>query len=86
MRPGSPDEQPLSSLVIARESEATSAADCRTCAARSSCISYGWRSPTGLWFEGAVVLRPRPGCRGFVGRGDDIREHFVHSTAVVKDH
>jgi hypothetical protein len=50
--------------------------DCRTCAERARCISYGWRSPTGLWFEGAVVLRPRPGCRGFIGRGEDIRGHF----------
>lgn len=52
-------------------------ADCRTCAERARCISYGWRSPTGLWFEDAVVLRPRPGCRGFIGRGEDIRGHFA---------
>lgn len=52
-------------------------ADCRTCEMRSACITWGWRSPRGLWFENAVILRPKPGCRGFVGRGDDIRTHFA---------
>jgi hypothetical protein len=33
-------------------------------------------SPGGLWFENAVVLRPTPGCRGYVGRGADILGHF----------
>ena len=50
--------------------------DCRTCALRAQCISYGWMSPGGLWFENAVVLRPTPGCRGYVGRGADILGHF----------
>jgi hypothetical protein len=52
------------------------AADCRTCPLRARCITYGWRSPGGLWFENAVVLRPTPGCRGYVGRGADILGHF----------
>ncbi|TBW37977.1 hypothetical protein EYW49_10205 [Siculibacillus lacustris] len=52
-------------------------ADCRTCGLRSRCISYGWRSPGGLWFENAVVLRPPPGCRGYVGLGPEIRSRFV---------
>lgn len=50
--------------------------DCRTCAMRDRCITYGWRSPAGLWFENAVVLRPPPGCRGYVGRSADIFGHF----------
>ena len=50
--------------------------DCRTCDLRSRCITYGWMSPGGLWFENAVVLRPTPGCRGYVGRGADILGHF----------
>lgn len=50
--------------------------DCRTCALRSHCISYGWMSPGGVWFENAVVLRPPKGCRGFVGRSADIESHF----------
>ncbi len=50
--------------------------DCRTCALRARCISYGWMSPGGLWFENAVVLHPTPGCRGYVGRGADILGHF----------
>ncbi len=50
--------------------------DCRTCSLRPSCISYGWKSPAGLWFENMVVLRPTPGCRGYVGRGADILDHF----------
>lgn len=55
-------------------------ADCRTCALRSGCITYGWRSPAGLWFENAVILKPPAGCRGYVGRGDDIRAHFSAPT------
>ncbi|MDK9696888.1 MAG: hypothetical protein OEL76_10885 [Siculibacillus sp.] len=50
--------------------------DCRTCGLRERCISYGWMSPAGLWFENAVVLRPPPGCRGYVGRSADILGHF----------
>lgn len=50
--------------------------DCRSCPLRPGCISYGWRSPGGVWFENMVILRPKPGCRGFVGRGGDIRSHF----------
>jgi len=56
-------------------------ADCRTCALRSRCISYGWRSPGGLWFEHMVVLRPIPGCRGYEGRSADIFGHFGESDA-----
>ena len=55
---------------------ATEPADCRNCDLRTRCIAYGWRSPGGVWFENAVVLTPKPGCRGFVGRGGDIRSHF----------
>lgn len=51
-------------------------ADCRDCALRARCITYGWRSPGGLWFEDMVVLRPPPGCRGWVGRSADILGHF----------
>ena len=54
--------------------------DCRTCELRSGCITYGWMSPAGLWFENAVVLRPTPGCRGYVGRGADILGHFGETT------
>ena len=50
--------------------------DCRSCPLRPGCISYGWRSPGGVWFENMVILRPKPGCRGFVGRSGDIRSHF----------
>lgn len=50
--------------------------DCRSCELRSRCISYGWMSPAGLWFENAVVLRPPAGCRGYVGRSADIFDHF----------
>ena len=79
MRPGSADEH-FSTVPETVASEAgrsvEAVADCRTCAARARCISYGWMSPGGLWFENAVVLRPPPGCRGFVGRGEDIRRHF----------
>lgn len=55
--------------------------DCRTCELRSRCISYGWMSPAGLWFENAVVLRPTPGCRGYVGRSADIFGHFGETSA-----
>jgi hypothetical protein len=54
-------------------------ADCRTCRLRTRCITWGWRSPGGLWFENAVVLRPAPGCRGWIGRGPDIRRRFADS-------
>lgn len=74
MRPVPPEETTTLRLDQAT-GEATSP-DCRTCELRERCISYGWRSPGGLWFEHAVVLRPKPGCRGFIGRGDDIRDHF----------
>ena len=74
MRPVPPDEMPMplasDTTGLPREP------DCRTCELREHCISYGWRSPGGLWFENAVVLRPRPGCRGFIGRADDIRGRF----------
>lgn len=43
---------------------------------RTRCISYGWMSPGGIWFENAVVLRPTPGCRGYEGRGPDILGRF----------
>lgn len=56
--------------------EAAGVPDCRNCGFRSRCITYGWVSPGGLWFENAVVLRPKPGCRGYVGRGADILDHF----------
>jgi len=56
---------------------APGAPDCRTCDLRQRCISYGWMSPGGIWFENAVILAPKPGCRGFVGRGDEIRARFV---------
>jgi hypothetical protein len=36
-------------------------------------------SPGGLWFENAVVLRPTPGCRGYVGRSADILGHFAET-------
>lgn len=50
--------------------------DCRSCDLRARCISYGWMSPGGIWFENTVVLRPPQGCRGYVGRGADIQSHF----------
>lgn len=53
--------------------------DCRICPLRARCISYGWMSPGGIWFENAVVLRPTPGCRGYEGRGADIFRHFETS-------
>ena len=59
--------------------------DCRTCDMRAACITWGWRSPGGLWFEHAVILKPRPGCRGFVGRGDDIRAHFAGISPPTSD-
>lgn len=61
-------------------------ADCRTCDLRTRCISWGWMSPGGLWFENAVMLKPRPGCRGFVGRGGDIRTHFTTRDPSVIEH
>lgn len=85
MSSGPADTAPTSPAVTATASPdrssaaATSASvgvDCRSCALRPGCISYGWRSPGGVWFENMVILRPRPGCRGFVGRGGDIRSHF----------
>ena len=85
MRPVPPDEMPpvLGSDDVV---DAAPAADCRTCELRSRCISYGWRSPGGVWFENAVVLRPRPGCRGFIGRGDDIRDHFGSREKTPSNH
>jgi hypothetical protein len=69
--PRPPDPAPnLEAEALARE------ADCRTCPLRARCITWGWRSPGGLWFENAVVLRPSPGCRGWIGRGPDIRRRF----------
>lgn len=62
--------------VAASEAASGRGRDCRSCELRSRCISYGWMSPAGLWFENAVVLRPPAGCRGFVGRGADILGHF----------
>ena len=50
--------------------------DCRVCPLRSRCITYGWMSPGGIWFENTVVLRPTPGCRGYEGRGAEILGHF----------
>ena len=50
--------------------------DCRHCELRSRCITYGWMSPGGLWFENTVVLRPLAGCRGWIGHGADILGHF----------
>lgn len=50
--------------------------DCRACPMRPRCITYGWRSPGGLWFENAVVLRPPPTCRGWIGHSADIFGHF----------
>lgn len=54
----------------------TPGVDCRSCDLRSRCITYGWRSPGGLWFENTVVLRPARGCRGWIGRSADILGHF----------
>ncbi len=62
--------------VAASEAGGVRGRDCRSCELRERCISYGWMSPAGLWFENAVVLRPPAGCRGFVGRGADILGHF----------
>lgn len=67
----SPMEMPIGS-----SGPGVAGADCRTCELRSRCISYGWISPGGIWFENAVILAPKPGCRGFVGRGDAIRARF----------
>lgn len=78
MRPEPPDDASSSSTKSMVDlAGSPEAADCRTCELRQRCISYGWRSPGGLWFENAVVLRPKPGCRGFIGRSGDIRGHFV---------
>lgn len=80
MMPGRTDEPPDSKIDATRptpDASPTSVeADCRTCEVRARCISYGWMSPGGVWFENAVILKPKPGCRGFVGRGGDIRAHF----------
>jgi len=73
VRPVPPEE---TRLRLDQATGEPTSSDCRTCELRERCISYGWRSPGGLWFEHAVVLRPKPGCRGFIGRGDDIRDHF----------
>ncbi|MBV5265008.1 hypothetical protein [Pinisolibacter aquiterrae] len=91
MMPGRSDEpaQPSSGGTTPRSAEAspTSAGpDCRTCELRARCISYGWMSPGGVWFENAVMLRPKPGCRGFIGRGDDIRAHFSAVRPVERGH
>lgn len=80
MTPGRSSEPPVAVVAdfeVGAVPVADGRADCRTCDMRSACITWGWRSPGGLWFENAVILRPRPGCRGFVGRGDDIRAHFA---------
>jgi hypothetical protein len=81
MSPGRPNEPESHRWIAAGESPrgstAEATADCRTCDMRSACITWGWRSPRGLWFENAVILQPKPGCRGFVGRGAEIRAHFT---------
>lgn len=81
MMPGRSDEPSqtaaMGSTETSGEAPPTETADCRTCDLRSRCISWGWMSPGGVWFENAVILKPKPGCRGFVGRGDDIRAHFT---------
>lgn len=66
-----------SATVDERAGGGLTSPDCRTCELRPRCISYGWMSPGGIWFENAVILAPKPGCRGFVGRGDEIRSRFV---------
>lgn len=89
MRPSASDDVSLGfrpDLAVGTEEKRAgtpSREDCRTCEMRARCISYGWRSPAGIWFEHAVVLRPRPGCRGFEGRGDDIRDHFVERNGIA---
>lgn len=84
MRPVPPDD--LNSFLADGATGVPRPADCRTCELRDRCISYGWRSPGGLWFEHAVVLRPKPGCRGFIGRRDDIRHHFGASESAHPEH
>ena len=62
--------------VLAGSAGTSGSDDCRVCPLRARCISYGWMSPGGIWFENAVVLRPTPGCRGYEGRGADILRRF----------
>lgn len=82
-----PSEEPslVPSETAARSSnpshDPATSADCRTCELRARCISWGWTSPGGIWFENAVMLAPKRGCRGFVGRGADIRSHFARARA-----
>ena len=81
MIPGPSDEPGSTPIATSPSGDGhgigTMTADCRTCELRPRCISYGWMSPGGIWFENAVILAPKPGCRGFVGRGDEIRSHFL---------
>ncbi|MCE1236584.1 MAG: hypothetical protein LWW93_09525 [Hyphomicrobiales bacterium] len=81
-----PADEPSTDLPIAGEPRREPEADCRTCELRHRCISWGWMSPGGIWFENAVILAPKPGCRGFVGRGDDIRAHFLREASGMTEH
>lgn len=81
-----PVDEPGSNSQIGSDAQREDVADCRTCELRHRCISWGWMSPGGIWFENAVILAPKPGCRGFVGRGGDIRAHFIGETSGVTEH
>jgi hypothetical protein len=81
-----PVDEPGSNSPVMGETQRRDVADCRTCELRHRCISWGWMSPGGIWFENAVILAPKPGCRGFVGRGDDIRAHFLREARGAIEH